>query len=206
MNEALPKNLWSFVWHFLKPYKGIVIIYVCLAMLAGCWGPFNSMLIKTMINILTPSQIENVSLLAWPAVLLVLNFIIFDNFTWRTIGYLNCKFQPMIKKQIISETFNFVLGSSQQFFQDNLSGRISSQINTLADNIERILHQISPDFIRAFSLLLIAFITMYYVNPMFFYILLYNKAGQALFTFSNCFIKCIDLLRCIPGHITHFHG
>lgn len=140
-------------------------------MLAGCWGPFNSMLLKTMINILTPSRIENISLLTWPAVLLVLNFIIFDNFTWRTIGYLNCKFLPVIKNQIISETFSFVLGSSHQFFQDNLSGRISSQINTLADNIERILYYILPDFIRAFSLLLIAFITMYYVNPMFFYTL-----------------------------------
>ena len=171
MNNELPKNLWSFVWHFLKPYKGIVILYVSLAMLAGFWGPFNSMLIKTMINILTPSQTANIPLLTWPAILLVLNFIVFDNFTWRSIGYLNYKFQPVIKNQIINETFNFVLGSSYQFFQDNLSGRISSQINSLADNIERILHYISPDFIRAFSLLIIAFTTMYYVNPMFFYIL-----------------------------------
>ena len=171
MNNQLSQNLWSFIWHFLKPYKGTVVIYVSIAMLAGCWGPFNSILIKTMINILTPAQIENISLLKWPAVLLVLNFIVFDNITWRTIGYLNCKFQPVIKNRIISETFNFLLGSSYQFFQDNLSGRISSQTNTLADNIESILHNISPDFIRASSLLVIALITMFYVNPMFFCIL-----------------------------------
>lgn len=164
----LPNKLFPFIWHFLKPYKGIVVIYIFIAMLAGCWGPFNSMLIKTMINILTPSQIENISLLTWPAMFLVLNFIVFDNFTWRTIGYLNYKFQPVIKNKVISETFNFVLGSSHQYFQDNLSGRISSQINTLADNIERILHNISSDFIRAISLLIISFITMYYVNPLFF--------------------------------------
>lgn len=171
MNSMLSKNLGSFIWCFLKPYKGIVGIYIGLAMLAGCWGPFNSILIKTMINILTPSQVENISLLTWPAVLLVLNFIVFDNFTWRTIGYLNYKFQPVIKNQIISELYNFILGSSHQFFQNNLSGRIASQINTLADNIERIFHLIAPDFIRAFSLLMIAFVTMYYVNPLFFYTL-----------------------------------
>lgn len=171
INNALPKNLWAFVWHFLKPYKGVVIIFVSLAVLAGFWGPFNSMLIKTMINILTPSQTANISLLTWPAILLVLNFIVFDNFTWRTIAYLNYKFQPVIKNKIINETFNFVLGSSYQFFQDNLSGRISSQINSLADNIERILHYIIPDFIRAFSLLVIALTTMWYINPTFFYIL-----------------------------------
>jgi ATP-binding cassette, subfamily B, bacterial len=52
-----------------------------------------------------------------------------------------------------------------------LSGRIASQINTLADNIERILHRISADFLRGFSLLIVAFVSMYYVNPRFFYIL-----------------------------------
>lgn len=171
MNHSLPKNLLPFIWHFLKPYKRIVLLYVCIALLAGCWGPFNSMLIKYMINMLSPSPIENISLLTWPATLLVLNFIVFDNFTWRSIGYLNYKFQPVIKNKIIIETFRFVLDSSQQFFQDNLAGRISNQINTLADNIERILHRISADFIRCFSLIVIAFGSTYYVNTKFFYTL-----------------------------------
>ncbi|HEV2524545.1 MAG TPA: ABC transporter transmembrane domain-containing protein, partial [Gammaproteobacteria bacterium] len=138
------------------------------------------MLVKTMINALSLSPNENISLLSWIATLFVLNFIVFDNFTWRSIGYLNYKFQPVIKNQIISEVFRFVLGSSHQFFHANLSGRISSQINTLADNIERILHRISSDFIRGFSLLLVALISMYSVNPKFFYTL-----ALWLITFSS---------------------
>jgi ATP-binding cassette subfamily B protein len=147
------------------------VVYVSLALLAGCWGPFNSMLIKHMINILSSSSSANMELLTWPAVLLVLNFVVFDNITWRSIGYLSYKFQPVIKNQIISEVFRFVLGSSHQFFHDNLSGRISSQITTLADNIERILYPILANFIRGFSLLVVALISMYYVNSTFFYIL-----------------------------------
>jgi ATP-binding cassette subfamily B protein len=171
MNNLQSQKLWSYVGQFLKPYKILVVIYVGLALLAGCWGPFNSMLIKYMVNCLSSPAIDSTSLLVWPAVLLVLNFIVFDNFTWRTIGYLNYKFQPVIKNLIISESFKHVLGSSHQFFHDNLSGRIASQINTLADNIERILHRIAPDFIRGFSLLMVSFISMYYVNPKFFYTL-----------------------------------
>lgn len=129
------------------------------------------MLIKTLINILSSSQIDNISLLTWPAVLLVLNFIVFDNFTWRSIGYLNYKYEPVIKNQIISQTFNFVLGSSHQYFHDNLSGRISNQINTLSENIERILHRISADFIRGASILIIALASMFFVNPIFSIIL-----------------------------------
>lgn len=171
MNDSLPQNLWSFIWHFLKPYRNIVAVYICLAMLAGFWGPFNSLLIKYIIDSLHSSQLDNVSFLTLPAVLLVLNFVVFDNFTWRSIGYLNYKFQPVIKNEIVSKTFRFVLGSSHQFFQDNLSGRISSQLTTLADNIERILHRISADFIRGASLLVVAFVSMYYVNPKFFWTL-----------------------------------
>ncbi len=173
MNLTLPKNVWSFIWHFLKLHKVVVFLYVSIALLAGCWGPFNSLLIKQLINILITLNIENpnISLLAWPAAALVLNFIVFDNFTWRSIGYLNYKYQPIIKNAIISETFAYILGSSYQFFHDNLSGRISNQIKTLADNIERILHRIAADFIRGFSLLVVALLSMYLVNPLFFYTL-----------------------------------
>lgn len=175
MNKVLPQNLGSFVWRFLKPYKRVVFLFMGVALLAGCWGPFNSMLIKYLINTLStlPSTQENnlLSLLTWPAVLLVVNFIVFDNVCWRTIGFLHYKYQPLIKKEVIKETFNYVLGSSHQFFQDNLSGRISIQITTLADSIEYILKQIAADFLRNTSLLMIALVSMYYVNPKFSYTL-----------------------------------
>ena len=172
MNQLLPQNLGSFVWHFLKPYKSTVVIYVSIALLAGCWGPFNSLLIKYMINAVSESPSHDVSLLRWPAALLVLNFIVFDNVTWRALLYLDCKYQQVIKNKIISETFDFVLGLSPQFFQDRLSGQISRQINTLAENIERMLHGIAQDFLRGASMLFIALASTYYVHPKFSYTLL----------------------------------
>lgn len=105
--------------------------------------------------------------------LLVVNFIVFDNVTWRTLGFLNYKYEARIKNQIISQTFEYVLGGSTQFFQDNLSGRIADQITTLAENLEIILHRISVDFLRGASLLLVSFITAYSVNALFFYILFF---------------------------------
>ncbi|CAM2964418.1 ABC transporter ATP-binding protein [Legionella worsleiensis] len=170
--NRLPSHLSSFVWHFLKEYKAVVILFILLALLAGFWGPFNSLLVKSFINALVAKSTPDTSSLYWIAGLLVLNFIIFDNITWRTLGFLNYKYEAVIKNQIIRQTFEYVLGSSTQFFQDNLSGRISDQITTLADNIEIILHRVSVDFLRGTSLLIVSFITAYYVNVMFFYILL----------------------------------
>lgn len=171
MTNRLPNHIGSFIWHFLKPHRRIVFVFILLAVMAGFWGPFNSLLIKSFINTLAAKTSTDFSSLYWIAGLLVVNFIVFDNITWRTIGYLNYQYEAVIKNQIISQIFEYVLGSSTQFFQDNLSGRIATQITTLADNLEIILHRVSVDFLRGASLLLVSFITAYFVNVLFFYIL-----------------------------------
>jgi ATP-binding cassette, subfamily B, bacterial len=114
MNHQLPKSLSSFIWHFLKQYKLIAAIFMLLAILAGFWGPFNAMLIKRIINILPQVKVDAFSVLGWPVALIVLNFIAFDNITWRGINYINYKFQPLIKNQITSELLKAVMGNSHR--------------------------------------------------------------------------------------------
>lgn len=184
MNKYLPHHLGPFIWHFLRPYRAVVFLFILIAALAGLWGPFNSLLIKALINTLTANPVDATAKLRWTAGLLVVNFIVFDNVTWRTLQYLNYKYEAVIKNQIISQTFAYVLGASHQFFQDNLSGRIADQITTLADNLEIILHRVSLDFIRGASLLLTSFIAAYYVNALFFYILLLWFMAFAIFSIT----------------------
>ena len=101
----LPKTLPTFIWDFLKPYKAMVGIFVSTAILAGFFGPFNNILIKNIINTLPQLNRQDLSPLTCPAILLVLNFIIFDNFTWRSINYMNCRVQPLIKNQLMGLHF-----------------------------------------------------------------------------------------------------
>lgn len=166
----LPNTLFSFIWYFLKPYKIPAVMFVIFAGVAGFWGPFNSILIKRLINLLPEAQaVGDTSILIVPALLLVLNFIVFDNITWRGIAYINYKYQSLIKNQIMAALLEHVLGSSHSFFQENFSGRIVHQITILADNIEQILHKILVDFIRGGSLLMMSCFTAYTVHPSFFY-------------------------------------
>jgi ATP-binding cassette subfamily B protein len=205
--NQLPKHLSAFIWHFLKPYKAIVVLFIVSALFAGFWGPFNSLLIKSFINTLNTMTIKtslDMASLYKIAGLLVLNFIIFDNVTWRTIEFLNYKYEARIKNQIISQTFDYVLGLSAQFFQDNLSGRIADQITTLANNIEIILHRVSVDFLRAASLLVIAFITAYSVNALFFYILLVWFVAFATFSIwmSKRLVQLSDTLASSESELS----
>lgn len=150
----------------------VVIIYVILAIAAGFWGPFNSILIKECINLLPDITHGDISVLIFPASLIVLNFIVFDNFTWRGINYIWGKFVPVIINKIMADTMDYVLSHSHQFYQNNFSGQISKQIGNLADGITRILTFNSANFLRGASLLLTAFIAAYFVNSIFFYILI----------------------------------
>jgi len=84
--RTLPKQVFPFIWHFLRSYKPVVIAFVLLSLCAGLWGPFNSLLIKHIINLLPSVVNGDISIIMVPATLIVANFIIFDNFTWRGFG------------------------------------------------------------------------------------------------------------------------
>lgn len=171
VDKALPKTLFPFIWHFLRQYKSVVIIYMSLAVAAGFWAPFNSMLIKQLINLLPSVVGGDISILIFPASLLVVNFIIFDNFTWRGVNYIWAKFVPLIVNSVIAETMDYVLSHSHQFYQNNLSGQVSKQIGNLVEGITRIITFTSANFLRGISLLFTAFIAAYFVNAVFCFIL-----------------------------------
>ena len=145
------------------------MFFVTLAMISGLWVPVNSILMKYIVDELANFDSGKIVLnLFWPSLLFVLNFEI-HNLSWRGLAYISYKYQATLKNTIISKTFEYVQNHSHQFFQEHLSGQISSQIYILADNIGRLLHNIAPQIVRTFVLLIIAFVSMYLVHPQFFY-------------------------------------
>ncbi len=147
------------------------MICASLSVAAGFWGPFNSMLIKKLINLLSGVENGDVSVLVLPASLVVINFIVFDNFTWRGINYVWAKYVPIIQNKIIAVMLDYALSHSHGFYQNSLSGKISKQITNLVDGITRIITFTSANFLRGLSLLITAFIAAYFVNPIFCIIL-----------------------------------
>jgi ATP-binding cassette subfamily B protein len=169
-DKPLPKTLFPFIWHFLRGYKSAVIVYVALAVVTGFCQPFNSMLMKHIINLLPNITGGDTSVLIVPAILIVVNFIVFDNCTWRGMTYIRAKFIPVILNHIVRDSMDHVLGKSHQFYQDNLSGKISKQITNLADGIEKLTSTIASQLLRGASLLLTAIAVSYFVNPIFCFI------------------------------------
>ena len=172
MQQSLPKTLFSFIWHFLKEHKNVVFTVIFLSIIAGFWGPFNSILIKQLIDLLPSTNDRNVSVLVLPASLIVINFIIFDNFTWRSVNYIWAKYVPVIQNKIIAVMLDYALSQSHGFYQNTLSGKVSKQITNLSDSIVAIITFKMTNFLRGASLLLAAFVASYYVNSIFSLILI----------------------------------
>jgi ATP-binding cassette subfamily B protein len=143
-----------------------------LALAAGLWGPLNSVLVKQLIDSLAVVSNDDTSYILWPAALIVLNFLLFDNITWRSINYIWATLIPKIQNQIIAETMDYALSHSHNFYQNNLSGKISKKITILVDGVTTIITYSSANFLRGSSLLFAGFIAAYFVNSIFFFILI----------------------------------
>ncbi|HEV2523668.1 MAG TPA: ABC transporter ATP-binding protein, partial [Gammaproteobacteria bacterium] len=150
-------------------YKFYAFLFIFCAMMTGTCQVIQPFFTKLIINILD-SKTE-IKAAFWPALFFILSFEI-NNLSWRGLNYISYKTDANLKSNIISNTFSYVCQHSHKFFQDNLAGRISSNINTLAENIVAILYQISHHIIRGLIVLLGALLSMYLVNPLFFYGLL----------------------------------
>lgn len=77
-DRTLPKTLFLFTWHFLREYKSAVNVYAACAIVSGFWRPFNSMFIKQVINLLPNVIGGDISILIVLAILIGVNFIVFD--------------------------------------------------------------------------------------------------------------------------------
>ncbi len=165
-----PTTVFPLMLHFLAPFKWYAAAFVLCAMVSGLYGVFNSVLLKVVIDSLDQMAEAStiMSVIFWPALFFVINFEV-HNLTWRGIAFINGKVQPVIKNNIISETFAYVCKHSHRYFQDTLSGKISNNINVLATNMERAIHEILMHIIRCFVLLLGALVSMYSVHPVFFW-------------------------------------
>ena len=172
-NSKLPSKIFPFIWHFLVKFKPAVSTFIFFSIIAGLWGPLNKILIKNIIDLLPKVEATGSSAqLNLLISLIILNFLVFDNVTWRALTYIRAKFVPVIINDIIKALMNATLAQSQQFFQDSLSGKTAKQITNLADATERLITNIAANFFRGVTLLITAFAAAYFVHPVFSYILI----------------------------------
>jgi len=168
MKQNIHKSLFKFICHFLKPYKLWVIAYVIVAIITGFRVTFNAILIKDIIDTLieAASHADIVQLLFCPVLLFLLNLAVFE-VCWRAHDAIRYKIQPLIKNDIIKDSFSYVEQQSYQFFQNTFAGKIASNISILATGVEDAISMVPHFIILCLVQLIGSLIVLYYVNTQF---------------------------------------
>ncbi|MFK7974037.1 MAG: ABC transporter ATP-binding protein [Rickettsiaceae bacterium] len=158
----------EYFWSFYKPYKWHVFILLLFAIVLGFNGFINSYLTKIIIDSLANLDNQNKILDAifWPTIFIFLHMEVYS-ISWRVSDYIRLKTTHVIRNNIVDHAFNYIHNQSQSFFQNSLSGSIANNINILADNIDLISKTIFIRVTRGIVQVLVAFISMYFVHPIF---------------------------------------
>ena len=169
MHQQLPKGVYQFIRLFLQPHRWAIGALIVCAIVSGTYSTVNAYLTKVLIDFVSMPSSQGVNLLSallWPAVFFIINFEV-HNLSWRAIQYIKLKAGPDIQNQIIRNMFAYTEKNSFQFFQDNFSGTIASNIKSIADNIFDMLINLAPHVIRQLTRIILTLITMYFINPIF---------------------------------------
>lgn len=164
-------SVFSFILYFVKKYKIYFFIYLILSFSAGFWGPINALLLRHIVNLLSFSSSNIISLIFY-SFLIIINFIIFDNFTWRGLFYFKYQFLPYLLCDMNQAILDYTLRHSHQFFQQNMIGDIAKKINNLIENTRRMFDESISHFMRMISLILMDIIFVYQISFIFCLILI----------------------------------
>lgn len=169
MTNQLPKTLFQFVLHFLKPHPIAIGALICFSMISGMYGTINSYLTKVLVDYVAIFGNQNTDLfkmLFFPSLFFLLNYEM-HNLSWRGVQYIKLKTGPKIQARITRKMFAYAEKNSFRFFQDNFSGTIASNITTIAENVFEIITNIAPFLIRQITQTTFALVSMYFINPIF---------------------------------------
>jgi ATP-binding cassette, subfamily B, bacterial len=170
MPSSALKSLLGFVCYFLRPYHFFLGLLALCAVLAGVWNALNYYLLKLIIDALSTLSVDSPNFRAvfWLIACIIINHEL-HNMVWRAMGLINYKIQPLIKNTLISKTFEYASQHSYQFFQNHLAGKLANNIHILADNVEKMVHDLGRYIIRGVTVVLASLVSMYFVNPLFAY-------------------------------------
>ncbi len=208
-------NLPEYFWNFYKPYKWHVFLLLFFSIILGFNGFINSYLTKVIIDSLVDlnNQTKILDVIFWPAVFIFLHMEVY-NISWRALDCVCLKTVPVIRNNIIDNAFNYIHNHSQSFFQNSLSGAISNNISILADNINLISKIIFIRITRGVVQVSVAFISMYFVHPIFsfsliiwtfFFLFISLKFSRRILTLSDAYAKSqSEVSGRIVDSITNF--
>lgn len=168
-----PKTSIPFLLHSLKPFKfylGLHLFVVLYNAIDLSLWPYVS---KLLIDKLATTPHEQIIPTIWPVALLLIVLTLLPGLIWRLADFSWMNLTPAMKKKITSESMDYAMQHSHNFFQNNFSGSIANKVRDLANSTPSMLAKILYNFLNVILSLVIAFFTLYSIHKLFAFALIF---------------------------------
>ncbi len=175
-----PKTAFTFLLNSIKPFKywvGLHLFVVLYNAIDLSLWPYVS---KILIDQLAITPREQIVSQVWPTALLLIILGFLPGFIWRICDYSWMNLTPLMRKKIASESMDYAMQHSNNFFQNNFAGSLANKVRDVTGLTDKLLATIIYAFLGTILSLIIAFFTLLLVHKFFAFGLL---AWAALFIF-----------------------
>jgi ATP-binding cassette subfamily B protein len=171
---SLPKNIASFIWHFIKKQPLGFFIVVLTGVIWSINEMFFPYFIKWIINTIAnyhgiPKLIYHV---LWPPLLLFGALWVMMELAMRTQGITLIYLFPKFRTNIRETVFDYIKHHSHQYFSDNFAGSIAKKLSELPNSCQTLSEIMFFNFVPILLAFIIAFALMANTKPLFAVLLL----------------------------------
>lgn len=174
LEDNTPKKLGSFLWFFLKDYKGSLIVFVLTAIVNAIEFSLSPYLLKLIIDgVVSTSDQANliISTLLWPVIGYVTLAMVL-NLNWRLVDFTTLKMVPDLKVNILVSMFEYLSKHSYRYFSEQFAGNLSKKIFDLSLGVEALIQIPVTQFLPVGFSVISSAVVLYLVHPFFAVIIL----------------------------------
>jgi ATP-binding cassette, subfamily B, bacterial len=171
---TLPKKLYPFILFFLSKHKLKIVCMFFVSVVLAFDLSIRPYMIKLIIDIVASynQNMKNLTHVLFFPVLGYLISMLTLTIAFRFYDAIRLSMLPQIQANITSNMLRYVGSHSHNFFQNNMSGEIASQIKEMTLGIKEIIKLSIDKFFAHFLSLFIASITLFTVHPLLCMILI----------------------------------
>ena len=190
----------AFIYKAVAPYKWCFLLMIQAPICMAFYAPVANYAIKLIVDFLTEHQTFLIKDLTFPLILFMGAQIIMD-IVWRVSNFADYKSEAFIRAKMVENAYNHVARQSYRFFQDNLSGSISSKVQAIQRHYSQIKEEIHFRIIHHAASIIVSAIFLFFVQPMLAVTLSVWTLVFFAYTYPN--IKKLNLLSNDVSKVNH---
>jgi len=156
-----------FIFENCRDFKFLISLHLFVVIYNAIDISLWPYLSKLLIDDVTGADPKNVISATSSSVILLIIFTVLPGLVWRISDYAWMRMGPELKKKITLEAMKKMMKHSQNFFQNNFAGALSTRVKELATETPKLLEVILYNFLGIFLSIVIAFFTLLSIHKIF---------------------------------------